>query len=171
MNMKKIVLLLTLCSLALVASAGNGTKSIRKQHLNALITEYKHHDGFEVVRLGTLETALLKPIIRLAAKDADNDDARKVLKLIRKIRRVAVVDYSDCDEKVREKFSRRASGLLGGVDLLMEVKDGEDILKMYGVTEEEGSTLRDFVLFAPGDCALICLSGSLPMDMIAELAR
>lgn len=171
MNMKRILLVLSCCALTLAASAGNGKKSVREQQLNALITEYKFHDGFEVMRLGSLGTALLKPVLKLAAKDAQDEEAQKALKLMSQIRRIAVVDYSECDEKTRNRFSRRASRLLDDVDMLMEVKDGSDIMQMYAVSDSEGKTVNDFVLFAPRDCALICLYGTLPLEMLSELAN
>ena len=169
LHMKKILLLSLCCALALTAGAGNGRKALRKPQLNALITEYRLHDGFEVVNLGAVKTALLKSVIKVAALSDDNDDARKALRVIRHIRKIAVVDYSDCGERIRERFSRRAAKLLDGGELLMEVKDGSDIMKMYGVADEDGDAVRDFVLFSPGDCALICLFGSIPLQAVAEL--
>lgn len=171
MNMKRILLVLLCCALALTASAGNGKKSVHEQQLNALITEYTFHDGFEVIRLGGLGTALLKPLLKLATIDSQDGDAQKALKLIGQIRRIAVVDYSECDEKTRDRFSRRASKLLDDVEMLMEVKDGSGIMQMYAVSDSEGKTVNDFVLFAPRDCALICLYGTLPMEMLSELAN
>jgi hypothetical protein len=159
------------CTLTLAANAGNGKKSVHEQQLNALITEYTFHDGFEVIRLGGLGTALLKPLLKLATIDSQDGDAQKALKLIGQIRRIAVVDYSECDEKTRDRFSRRASKLLDDVEMLMEVKDGSDVMQMYAVSDSEGKTVNDFVLFAPRDCALICLYGTLPLEMLSELAN
>jgi hypothetical protein len=171
MNMKRILLVLLCCTLTLAANAGNGKKSVHEQQLNALITEYTFHDGLEVMRIGGLGTALLKPLLKFATIDSQDEDAQKTLKPIGQIRRIAVVDYSECDEKTRDRFSRRASKLLDDVEMLMEVKDGSDVMQMYAVSDSEGKTVNDFVLFAPRDCALICLYGTLPLEMLSELAN
>ena len=42
-------------------------------------------------------------------------------------------------------------------------------MKIYGVFDEQSGTVQDFVLYAPSDCALICLFGSISMDAIAQL--
>jgi hypothetical protein len=54
--------------------------------------------------------------------------------------------------------------------MLMEVKDGSDIMRMYGVVDDRGDKVKDFVLFSPEDCTLICLFGSISLDSVMAVA-
>ena len=51
----------------------------------------------------------------------------------------------------------------------MEARDGGDSVRIFGVTDGDGSVLRDVVVHAPGSSTLICLFGSLPMETLAKL--
>ena len=54
--------------------------------------------------------------------------------------------------------------------MLMEVKDGSDIMRMYGVVDDRGDRVRNFVLFSPEDCTLICLFGTISLDSVLNMA-
>ena len=81
-----------------------------------------------------------------------------------------MVDYSSCDLQVRQGFSQKMSRLLGGADMLMEVKDGSEVMRMYGVVDDKGGKVKNFVLFSPEDCTLICLFGTISLDSIMNMA-
>ena len=137
---------------------------VPKTKLVSIINEYKNYEGVEVVMVGSLGTRALKSL-------SENDpDMRDAMRIISGIRKMLVVDFEDCEPAVRERLARKLQGALDGADLLMEVKDGGTGLMMYGVVAEGSSTVRDFVLYSPEDCSLICLFGSLSMNAVSKLA-
>lgn len=167
--MKKTFLAIALVLLTVTALADLPKKSVRQESLISLINEYSFHDGFEVVRVGSLGTAAIKGVAKIAAlADKDDPDIREMVKILNGVKKLAVVEYEECDDKVRDKFNRKLERLLESSDLLMEAKDGEDILRMYGVVTEDSSTVKDFVLYVPSDCALICLFGSISLDSLSK---
>ena len=162
--MKKTITILLILLLSLPGWAG---KNVREGQLAALVSEYRHVEGVELVRLGTFATSALKTTIRLSAKD--DPDARQALKALRGIRRLTVFEYDDCEASTKEKINKKISRILSGSELLMEVKDGSETMKMYGVVENNGDSVKDFVLYTPGSCALICIFGKVSMDAIAKI--
>ncbi len=86
------------------------------------------------------------------------------------IKKMAIVDYEDASDKVRDAFNSRLERLLGSAELLMEMKDGDGGMKIYGIMDSECTQIRNFVMHAPGDGALICLCGTIQVDEIMEYA-
>lgn len=162
--MKKTITILCFLALSLSAMAG---KNISKTQLAALVSDYRRCDGVELVQLGSLATSALKTVIRASAKD--DPDAAEALQLLDGIRQLTVFEYEDCSSAVKEKISRRIDRILSESDLLIETKDGSDTMRMYGVVDENGDTVRDFVLHTPGSCALICIFGKVSMKAVSKM--
>lgn len=168
--MKKIVIAFLLISMSLAAYANPGKDpKMAKERLMSLIGEYAYKDGFEVVRLGTLGTSILKGTIKIAA--SCDEDGRMISDAIKDIRRIAVVEYEDSDNRTKEEFESRLERILESSELLMETKEEDKAMRIYGIIDEEGSSLKDFVMYTPGDCALICLFGSIPIETLAKIAE
>ncbi len=53
----------------------------------------------------------------------------------------------------------------------LEVKDGSETVRIFGVASEDGEEVKDFVLYAPDDCALVCLFGSISMEAVASMVE
>lgn len=166
--MKKLLLLLTLALLPLAAAARTGGDPVPKSQLNAVVSEFRHYDGVEVVKLGRLATAAIRGVVRLSA--ASDPDARQALALMRGVKRLNVLEYENCTPEVRERINRKLTQVLNGSELLMEAKDGSSAMRMFGVVDERSGAVRDFVIHDPGSCALICIFGSIPMDALGKLA-
>ena len=181
--MKKIIITI-IAALTLFASQGcarvrnDKTGKIEKTEavaaaqtapLVALINEYKSCDGFEVVQLGRFGTSVVKSLIKAAAKSEVDEDIRDTFRIISGIKRFAVVEFDGCSSDVRNGFISKVENILGSSELLMEVKDDDDQLKMYGITSSDGSTVSNFVLYNPSDNTLICLFGTISMDHIARM--
>ena len=162
-KMKKIALLFALL-LSLAAAACPAGKTVPKRELAAIVSEFSACDGVEVVRLGRLGTAAVRGVVRAAA--SSDPETRPVLDLIRGIRRVAVMDYEDCAPQLRERIARRLDRALDGSELLMEARDGNESFRVFGLVDEETGVLRDFVLHAPADGALVYLTGTLSPDAL-----
>lgn len=168
--MKKLLIAITLALLAATMSARTSKESIPCDKLLALINEFNSQDNFEVVKVGSLGTSTIKSIVKLSAKETCDKETREILKILNGIRKIAIVDYEDCTADVRSRFTGRLDKILASSDLLIETKDGDDIMKIYGVVNNDASIVRDFVMYVPSDCALICLFGSIPMDAISVIA-
>lgn len=141
--MKQLTTILTVFLLMYAnVMAGNG---IRKTQLAGVISEFRNCEGVELVKLGSLATSALKTTIRLSAKD--DPDAGEALELFKGIKRFTVFEYEDSSDSVKQKINRRLDNVFGSSDLLMEVKDGDDVMKMYGVLNEKTGTVGDFVLY------------------------
>lgn len=164
--MKKTITILCFLVLSLSAMAG---KNVSKTQLATLVSEYRQYDGVELVQLGSLATSALKTVIRISAKN--DPDAAEALQLLNGIRRLTVFEYEDCSPAVKEKITRKLNRILNGSELLMEAKDGDDSMRMYGVVDEKGDTVRDFILHTPGSCALICIFGKVSMKALSKMMK
>ena len=163
--MKRMILLAAIL-LPLFAPAAAGG-NVSKSKITALITECQRCEGVEIVQLGGLATMALKATLRLGT--VDDPDAREALKLISGIKRISVLNYEACAPAVRDRISRRVDRVLDGSDLLMETRDGNDLMQIYGVVDEGTGTVRDFVMHNPSDASLICIFGSIPIEKIARV--
>lgn len=164
--MKKTITILCFLVLSLSAMAG---KNVSKTQLATLVSEYRQYDGVELVQLGSLATSALKTVIRISAKN--DPDAAEALQLLNGIRRLTVFEYEDCSPAVKEKITRKLNRILNGSELLIEAKDGDDSMRMYGVVDEKGDTVRDFILHTPGSCALICIFGKVSMKALSKMMK
>lgn len=166
--MKRIIIAILLVFISLAGFAKNGNGSSEK--LMSLISEYNGRDGFEVIKVGSFGTSMLKAALKLGASKDEEEDLKQALKLMKGINKMAIVDYEDASDKVRDAFNSRLERLLGSAELLMEMKDGDDCMKIYGIMDSECTQIRNFVMHAPGDGALICLFGTMQVDEIMEFA-
>lgn len=170
--MKKFYLILTLLLLGLSSFAATKNEGgVPKDKLFALVREYKPNEGFHVIKLGSLATSLARTAAKIAIKVDGDEASAEALKMISGVKKVAVVEYEDCTVAVRDSFNAKLKKLLRGYDLLMEVKDDGDQVFMYGIVDENASTVKDFVIYVPEDSALICMFGSISVDAVAKLVE
>ena len=164
--MKRLILIISiLLSLqAFTAPAGN---AVSRSRITAALSEIRNCPGAELVRLGRLPTAALKGVLRLAA--ADDPDAREELRLMKGIHGITVLDYEDCSAADKSRISGRLDRALSGSEVLMEASDGGERMRIYALVDESTDTVRDFVLYTPSDCALICIFGSISIDTMAKI--
>ncbi len=169
--MRKLFFIVVIAlALPLAGLAEKPAKPVPGTQISMLINEYRLYDGFEAVKVGRLGTKIVKALIQSGAAHEDDPDLKDAVKVLKGIKRLAVVEYSDCAPEVRQGFSQKMSRLLSGAEMLMEVKDGSDIMRMYGVVDDRGDKVKDFVLFSPEDCTLICLFGSISLDSVMAVA-
>lgn len=162
--MRKFLLSLCLsCTLLSPAIGGN----LSKTQISAFIIECQRYEGVEVVQLGRLATGALKATIRMAG--AGDPDVREMLKLIGGIKRIAVLEYGDCEPAIQARITRKLDRMLSEEDLLMETKDGYDRMHIYGVVDDRNGTVNDFVLHTPSSSSLICIFGSIPIEKLAKI--
>ena len=134
--------------------------------LRTLVNEYRYEPGVEVVDLGGVALGLLRAAARTQAQ---NDDDRKAMDVLRSIKRLTVLDFSDADEKLKERFFRKAKRILSTEDLLLEARDSGETVRIYGMSSDDGNLLEDIVILA--EDALITVKGKIRMDQIGELIK
>lgn len=166
-RMRRLVLIISIL-LCVQVWAANPGKTVSKAQISTVISECRSYEGAELVRLGRFKTAALKGVIRLAA--AKDPDARKALSLMKGIRGISVLNFEDCSSTDKNRIAEKLERALLGGEMLMEASDGGDKVQIYGVADEKADILRDFVLYAPSDCSLICIFGSISMDTIAAIS-
>lgn len=150
--------------------SGVDMMAVSKASLMALINDARSYDGVEVVKIGGLGTAALKSLIKFGAL-VDDEDARNAMEIIKGINKFVVLEYEGCNAADRTHINARIKEALNGSELLMEVKDGDDNMQMYGVVDDDSSVVRDFVMFDSQGCALVCLFGHIRVDAVMKLAE
>jgi hypothetical protein len=165
--MKKYLLILLLL-LPLTASATRPQKKVSQREVTSIVSEFRHCDGVEVMRLGWFGTALFKGVA--SHIDDEDGDMREIRSALRGIKGVTVMEYDDASPEVRERLNRRLSRVLDKREVLMEVKDDGEKVQIFGVLDEATGLVRDIVFHSPSDCALICMFGSLPLDVVGKIA-
>ena len=158
--MKKLLVTLTILLTGTLLWAGVPAK------VQTLMNEYKHHDGFDHVSIGPLGMTLMKGIV-LSDKDLDAED-RAALGAFESIRRLTILDFEDAQADVKARFISKLRHILNGMDLILETKDSDSRLSIYGV--DDGRTVRDCILFDP-DGTLLVVRGKIGVDKLMELAN
>ena len=162
--MKKFLLILTLLA-PLAAIAAEPARSVSRSAIASIVSEFRGYDGVEVIKLGRLATGALKSVVGLAG--ISDPDTREALNLIEGLRGLTVVDYEDASSDIRYRMDRRIERALQKCELLMEAKGDDGRMRMFGSVDAKG-TVRDFVIYAPDDCALICLFGTMSMEVLQK---
>ena len=158
--MKKILItLLMLLSLGTAALAGEPNRQLRN-----LVSDYRGTEGFDVVDIGGIGLSLLKATAKSAAKTPED---REALNLFNGLKRLTVVDFSDAAPEIKDKFLRKVSRILQSSEMLLEAKDGDETVRIYGTSSDDGNLLEDIALIA-GD-ALIFVRGAIRGDQVAAL--
>ena len=164
--MKRIFfLLLILAPLAGAAASPEGR--IPKTQLTNVIADYRHSEGVEVVRLGSLATGAVKGVVRIAS--VHDPDARDALRLMKGVKSLYVFDYASCKPTLRERINQRLNRVFRNTELLMEVSDENDRMQIFGLYDEQSDAVRDFVLYTPSECTLICIFGTVSMDTVSRV--
>jgi hypothetical protein len=160
--MKKILItLMMLLSLGTVALAGEPNRQLRN-----LVSDYRGTQGFDVVDVGGLGLSLLKAAARTAA---DSPEDREALRLFNGLKRLTIVDFSEAEPEVKDKFLRKVNRILRSGEMLLEAKDGGETVRIYGTSSDDGNLLEDVALLA-GE-ALIFVRGSIRADQVAALMK
>ena len=58
-----------------------------------------------------------------------------------------------------------------GQDVVEHLFDITRLMRIFGLVDEEGDEVRDFIAYSPQDCVLICLYGSMSMRQLARLMK
>mgnify|MGYP002624463352 FL=1 len=155
--MKKTLIIIAM-ALGTVCCAGAG----KATEVTSLARQYSAKEGFEVVSMGRLLISALGLIARSEAYDEDLE----ALNAFRGIKNLTVVDFEDAADGDKNAFRGKLEKILGKMTLILEAKDDEDAVKIYGL--DDGELLRDIVIYVP-DEAVISVKGSIAMENIGKL--
>lgn len=165
--MKKIIIvILSIWLTASVSIAGNRNADT-KNVINA-ISEYKQASGVDVISIGKLGLGLAKVVANLSA---ESKEEKAALSILNGINKVVVVDYEDAAEATRIELNSKLSDIFGKTEKILEVKDEEDTLNIYGTSGKGGESIDDLMIFVPEDYTLICILGSISAERIADLIK
>ncbi len=166
-----IVLILAFATFA-VSNAATEGKKVPRSEIKSIIKEFRRYDEFEGLSLGKFWLNILKGIDKLSPDDMDDDEKEEMqnfFKLMKSIDGLIVADYEDCSAEVKAKFNARMSKALEGVELLMEEKDEEDLVRIYGYVDKAGTEIKDLVIFSPDEGNFVCMLGTLKMEHLEEM--
>ena len=165
---KLLILFILLALLPMTVSAGRrSSRTVPRARLNAIVSEFRHLDGVEAFHLGWFGTAAAKGAARIAT--ASDPDSRQAMALLNGVKDFTVLDFSDCDDNLRDRISRRISRALDGCELLMEMHDDGTAVRLYGTLDDRSGKVRDVVLYDAADCALVYVLGNISMDAVGRL--
>ena len=150
-------------SLGTAAQAGQKTQN---PELRNLVSSYKGTEGFEVVDLGGGAMGLMRAAARAAV---ETEEDRQALEMLKSIKRLTAVDFSEAPESARESFLRKVKRILANDVLLMEAKDEGETIRVYGSSSKDENLLEDIVILA-GD-GLLCIRGTIRVDQIEALMQ
>ncbi len=136
----------------------------KPEKLERLARQYKGDEGFEMVSIGNLGLRLVRGISSVAG-DLDAED-REALKVFKGLRKLIIIDFEDIPSARKATFTARAEKILKGMDLIMEAKDKDESVRIYGI--DNGKSVRDCILYS-SDGALIVTKGRLNMEAIGKL--
>lgn len=148
------------------AEPGNTPGKVNTGAVTGLIRDYRLEEGFEVVSVGGLGLGLIRMMAKAAAETEEDKAAIEIMDHLKKI---IVVDYDEVEASRKASFERKINAILDKAEKIMEVKDEDDVVNIYGTGSGDGDTIDDIIIYTPGECALICLFGSISSQKIADL--
>ena len=161
--------LLAVCLTGFASTIGDGTSKITKKEVKALLKEFKKNKGYECEEVGSFGLALMKAVAD--SDDEDDADGRLVLKSIDKLKGIIAADLSDCNLDVIFRFNARVEELLKDAPLLIEAKDEDESIKIYGTVSPNGKHVSDVIIFCPEDAELTYFEGIIDIGALRQYAN
>ena len=165
--MKKLLVLLLLVTLPLAAFAGRPAKRINNARLSALIAECPQSAGGAATYIGGFCPSMIKGAVSLSA--GHDPDARAALRLLSGVISGGALEFIHCSEAARERISEKIERLLARLEMLVEVKEDDTHMCVYGLLDDASATVRDIVLYDAEDCVFVYAKGSVSMEAVGEL--
>ena len=162
--MKRYIFVLLMLAVSISCNAQPNVSS----KIISIVNEYESEPGCDVVSVGRLGLDMIKIIAKLSA---DSKEDKDVLSVFDGINKILVVDYEEMEVSKRQVINSRLTNVLDRAEKILEVKDEEDTLLVYGTTGKDGDSLKDVIVYIPEDGALICFWGSVDFDKIADLIK
>ena len=140
-----------LTALLLMATGGMA------QTVNGLFNRYEDEPGAECKNLGPLLMGLVKTFA------ADKSEEGRVIKSIKSVK---VLDLEECTPEVKREFAQKVRNLKpGGMEVLMQVKNGKKNVSIWGKTRR--NTVRQLLIVT--DDKMVRIKGKFDLDKIAHM--
>ena len=136
--------------------------------LSSIVNEFSSEAGCDVVSVGRLGLDVISIIGKMSAESKED---KEVLSMLGGINRILVVDFEDMEVSKRQMLNSKLTDVLDGVEKIVEVKDEEDTLLVYGTLGKGGETIEDVIVYIPEDGALICFWGSIDFNKLSDLIK
>ena len=160
--MKRYIFVLLMLAVSVACNAQPKASSM----IISIVNEYESEPGCDVVYVGKLGLDVIKIIGKLSV---DSKEDKDVLSVFDGINKILVVDYEDMEDAKRQELNSKFANVLDETEKVIEVKDEEDTLMVYGTLGKDGESLEDVIVYIPEDCALICFWGRIDFDKLADL--
>lgn len=165
--MKKIIFVtLSLLIAAFVGIAAN--RNVDTSVILNTISDYKHVSGVQVISIGKLGLGFAKFAANLSA---ESEEDKAALAILNGINKVVVFNYEEAPEAKQKELNSKLSQLFNNAEKILEVKDEEDTVNIYGTSVNGGESIDDLMIFIPEDYTLICVLGSISAERIADLIK
>ena len=151
---------------AFVSIAAN--RHVDTRNIISTINEYKQVSGVQVISVGKLGMGLAKVVANLSA---ESEEDKAVLAMLNGIDKMVIVNYEEAAVAKQKELNSRLSELLNNAEKILEIKDEEDTLHIYGTPAGGGESIDDLMIFIPEDYTLICALGSISAEKIADLIK
>lgn len=156
--MKKLFILLVISIFLPAVSVA--AKEDTRSKIEKIISKYDNKEGFETVSIGGLGLSLLKTF---AAVEADDPEERMALSAAKGLKRIVVVDFEDCGYSLRSSITRDFESFFDSLELLLEVNDEDEKLKIYGNASDDSKIVKDLIVYS-NEGTVVYLSGTLNLD-------
>lgn len=164
--MKRIILMVLLVAAAVVGASAGEKRNLATDAVLQLVMDHRYKQGFETISVGKMGLGLVRMVL---SAEADDPEEKAVLDMIKGLNKFVVVNYEDASQTARAAFAAKLNGLFGNMEKIIEVKDGEDGVNIYGTSVNGGESIDDIMIYIPSDCTLICVLGSISADRIADI--
>lgn len=165
--MKKITFVILCLWLSVFASLA-ANRNVNTERIIDTVSEYKHVSGFHVFSVGKLGLGLAKVVANLSA---ESEEEKTAIEILNGINKVVVVNYEDAAVAKQKELNSKLSKLFNNTEKIIEVKDEEDTVNIYGTSVNGGESIDDLMIFIPEDYTLICVLGSISAERIADLIK
>ena len=164
--MKRIILMMLLVAAAVVDASAGEKRNLATDAVLQLVMDHRGKPGFDTISVGKMGLGLVRMVL---SAEADDPEEKAVLDMIKGVNKFVVVNYEDASQTARAAFTAKLNGLFGNTEKIIEVKDGEDEVNIYGTSVNGGESIDDIMIYIPSDCTLICVLGSISADRIADI--
>ena len=165
--MKKIIFVtLGLLIASFVSIAEN--KDVGAKDIINTISDYKDVPGVEVISIGKLGLGLAKGVANLSA---ESEEEKAILAILNGVNKLVVISYEDAASAKQKELNTKLSKLLNNAEKILEFKDEEETVNIYGTSANNGKSIRDLMIFIPEDYTLICVLGSISAERIADIIK
>ena len=156
----------SLMMLAAAISCAAETKTVTS--VISIVNEYNSDPDIDVISIGKLGIDIVTVLGKLSV---DTKEEKDVVALLSGFNKILVADYEGAEISKRQVINSKLTKALDGAEKIIEVKDEEDTVLVYGNSVNDGEKLEDIIIYIPNDCALICFVGSIDFDKLTELVK